>query len=92
MSEPVLPYEGPALVRGMTASEVFGVVVRTFGLILLLWAAYTAVYFVSVVVTEAPTNGQPPGSFLITGAYLLVAGVALLRADWLVRLAYGKGR
>jgi hypothetical protein len=92
VSESVLPYEGPALVRGLTAGEVFGVVVRTFGLIILLWAFYTLVYFVGVLVAQAPTGGQTPGSLLMMAAFLFTAGVALLRGDWLVRLAYGKGR
>jgi hypothetical protein len=85
----VIPYETPHDRRALTARDLFGVIVRTFGLVMVLWGLYTLTYLVNVQAVNAPTRGQPVGSFLITSAFWLVVGFALLRGEWLVRFAYG---
>ena len=89
MTEPVIPYETPHDRRALTARDLFGVVVRTFGLVMVLWGLYTFTYLINVRAVSAPTAGQPVGSFLITGLFWLVGGLALLRGEWLVRFSYG---
>jgi hypothetical protein len=85
----VIPYATPER-RGLTARDLFGVVVRTFGVVMVLWGLYTLTYLVNVRALYAPAGGQPMGSFLVTAAFWLVAGLALLRGEWLVRFAYGR--
>lgn len=89
MTEPVIPYATPHEHHGLTARSLFGVVVRTIGLIMILWGLYTLTYLINVRAVNAPTAGQPVGSFLITAVFGLVVGLALLRGEWLVRFAYG---
>jgi hypothetical protein len=91
VTEPAIPYETPHDRRGLTARDLFGVVVRTMGVVMVLWGLYTLAYVINVRAVNAPTEGQPVESFLITAAFWLVAGTALLRGEWLVRLAYGGG-
>ena len=88
MSEPVIPYETPPDRHFLTARDLFGVVVRTFGLVMVLWGLYTLAYLLNVRAVNAPT-GQPLGSFLITAFFWLIGGLALLRGEWVVRFAYG---
>lgn len=90
MTEPVIPDAIQPGRRGLTARDLFGVVVRTFGLVMMLWGLYTLTYLINVRAVNAPTAGQPEGSFLITAAFCLLGGVALLRGEWLVRFAYGR--
>src|SRR5206468_3241074 len=47
LAEPVIPYETPPDRRSLTARELFGVVVRTFGLVMVLWGLYTLTYLVN---------------------------------------------
>jgi hypothetical protein len=89
LSEPVTPSETPHDRRALTARDLFGVIVRTFGLVMVLWGLYMLTYLVNVQAVNAPTRGQPVGSFLIIAAFLLVVGLALLRGEWLIRFAYG---
>ena len=88
MTEPVIPYATPHEHHGLTARGLFGVVVRTVGLIMVLWGLYTLTYLINVRTVNAPAAGQPVGSFLITAAFWLVGGSALLQGEWLVRFAY----
>ena len=89
MSEPTIPYATP--VRGGTpARDVFGVIVRTVGLLLTLWGVYAAAYAVIVEVFNAyPPDGQPKESFVVFAAVWIMLGVALVKGEWLVRFAYG---
>ena len=89
LTEPVIPYETPRDRRGLTARDLFGVIVRTSGLIMTLWSLYTLTYLVNVKALNAPTGGQPVGSFVIIAAFWLVGGLLLLRGEWLVRFSYG---
>jgi hypothetical protein len=84
----VLAYETDQK-RGLAARGLFGVIVRTLGLLMILWAFYTLAYFVNVRVFSAPTAGQPLGGFLLLAVFWLIAGLALLRGEWVVTMAYG---
>jgi hypothetical protein len=88
VTEPVIPYATSHERQGLTARSLFGVVVRTLGLVMILWGLYTLTYLINVRAVNAPTAGQPVGSFLITAVFCLVSGLALLRGEWLVRFAY----
>jgi hypothetical protein len=90
VSEPI-PYATPER-RGLTGRDLFGVVVRTAGLLMVVWGIYTIVYLFNIISLRARTDGQPPGTFLIVGALWGVLGLALLRGEWLVRFAYGPER
>lgn len=90
LTEPVIPYETPHDRRALTARDLFGVIVRTFGLMMVLWGLYTLTYLVNVQAVNAPTRGQPVGSFLISAAFWLVGGLVLLRGNWVVGFSYGR--
>lgn len=78
------PYDATAV----GARDLFGVVVRSVGLGLTVWGAYSLFYLLLSVTVDAPLDGQTRGSMLLFAAFLLVAGFALLRGEWVVRFAY----
>ncbi|HUR53050.1 MAG TPA: hypothetical protein VMZ71_02885 [Gemmataceae bacterium] len=88
MTEPAIPYATPHE-RRPRPRDIFGVVVRTFGLAMVLWGMYTLAYLVNALAVKAPMAGQPVGSFLFTAAFWMTGGLALLRGEWVVRFAYG---
>ena len=80
----------PQTQPGLTGRDLFGVVVRTSGLMICLWALYTLLYYFYVQAFNAPTEGRQSGLFVAQGVIFLLFGSALLRGGWLVRLAYGR--
>ena len=95
MSESTIPYATPA--QGTTAAtagrDLFGVAVRTVGLLLILWGVYAAA---NAVIWEVFGGGrpadQPKEGFVVFAVLWPVLGIALLKGEWLVRLAYGPPR
>jgi hypothetical protein len=73
---------------GGIGREIFGVVVRSFGLLLLLWGLYclgfAAVSFGAHLVQSEYSNI----AFLTFGVLYVGVGLALLKGEWLVRFAY----
>lgn len=90
MSDPVIPYATAHETRRFSERDAFGVVVRAAGLLMILWGFYTFMYLINVQVMHAPTGGHSVEIFLITATFWIVGGAALLRGEWLVRLAYGR--
>ena len=73
----------------MTASDIFGIVVRTFGLSLLIYAIWYLVYGIATIA------GLPEGApgylvgYFLTGSVYLIIGLYLLRgAPLLMKFAY----
>jgi hypothetical protein len=87
MSDEILPYARRAspLLRGR---EMFGVVVRTIGLVITIWALYTMFYITAGLAVALPTSSSPAVHSLFAFCYATL-GVALLRGEWVVRFAYG---
>jgi hypothetical protein len=68
----------------MSSRQVFGVVVRTLGLLIILAGGYT---FASSVLFRAHF---PWHVYLVAGLVYLAAGAVLMwGAEWFVRFAYG---
>lgn len=88
MDDPVIPYASVAH-RGLTARDVFGVVVRSIGLVILVWAFYCLMYLLNINLMSAPAGQQPTGSYLLMSGVYVVVGLAMLKGEWLVRIAYG---
>jgi hypothetical protein len=76
----------------MSGRQLFGVVVRTLGLVVILLGGHRVFYaFVSSVLHFK--SYYPPHVYLVAGLVYLVAGVVLMwRAEWFVRFAYGRER
>ena len=72
----------------MTPKAIFGLIVRTFGLSLLIYAVYTLFYCCCAVlrIFESRLN---PVAYLVTGTLFLIIGLYLLRgAPGLIRFSY----
>ena len=77
--------------RGITARDLFGVVVRTIGLLLLMWGAYSILY-VGLMSLGMLNGGYSRANLISWGIMLVVVGAAFLRGEWVVWLAYGTQR
>jgi hypothetical protein len=93
VSDPVISYATPQR-RATTARDAFGVIVRTIGLALVLWGLYGCLAFLLTRVTPSvilPTflGNYPTVMHAAMAIVFIIAGVALLRGEWLVRFAYG---
>lgn len=86
--DPAIPYATPAR-ASLGPRELFGVVVRTVGLILCLWGVYSFFYATAAVLLRFNPGYANPTTVLFGVAYLL-AGLALLKGDWIVNFAYGR--
>ena len=82
------PMREPYDATSVGARDLFGVVVRTAGLGITFWGVYTVFYLLMAVTTNTPLDGQTRGSMVLFAGFLLVAGFALLRGEWVVRFAY----
>lgn len=89
MSEPPIPYATPTR-HGVTARDLFGVIVRVFGLLITVWGLYTVMYAGLMQMATLPSGGTSVGDFLVFGGLLTGAGISLVRGEWLVRFAYGR--
>ena len=90
MSHDVLPYETPTDFREPFGRAIFGVVVRSIGLIVAVYGFYCLVY--ACLYAFEAVRGVGPGGygFAIIGATFLAAGVTLIKGEWLVRFAYDR--
>ena len=73
----------------MTPSKIFGIIVRTFGLSLLIYAIWYLVYGIATIAgLPEDQPGYMIGYFLTGGVYLII-GLYLLRgAPFLIKFAY----
>lgn len=82
------PMREPYDVTFIGARDLFGVVVRTAGLVVTFWGVYTLIYLLSAVAADAPLDGETPLSLFLFAIFLFGSGVALLRGEWVVQYAY----
>ncbi len=73
----------------MSGRNLFGVIVRTFGLFLILYGIYTVFYELVHFIGMPIQIHVPPRTALSFAGLYLVVGVVLIRAEWVVRFAYG---
>ena len=85
--ESAIPYATPVR-PALGPRELFGVVVRTAGLILSLWGVYTFFYATAAVILRFNPSYANPTTVLFGVGYLL-AGLALLKGEWVLNFAYG---
>ena len=73
----------------MTPKDIFGIIVRTFGLSLLIYAIWYLAYGVATVAgLPEDEPGYMIGYFITGGIYLLIGGYLLRGAPLLVRYSY----
>ncbi len=91
MNEPTISYASPAAEPSCQSygREIFGVIVRTLGLLLALWGVYSCAYAL-VELSDVMPRARPANVLFLFGAIYLAIGVALLRGGWIVRFAYGQ--
>jgi hypothetical protein len=74
-------------VARLSASDIFGVVVRSVGLLVTLSAICMALYwFADFVGIFGPPHLS--SQFFLVAVIEFAGGIALLRGNWIVRLAY----
>ena len=77
----------------MTDRKIFGLVVRLVGVVMVTYfglgylQAALSCYLGAV---SKSAEGYTPAAYLIPGLAALVTGVLFIRAEWLVRFAYGR--
>jgi hypothetical protein len=79
----------------MKPSDIFGVVVRTFGFVIIIWGCWNALAGLVIALEPTAQTHRPPEdqysalSYLGTGIPAIVFGaVCFFCADWIVRLTY----
>ena len=76
--------------KSMAARDAFGVVVRTIGLLIVIFGVYTVLYLVADL-AGLISGSHSRLSLLVFSAMYLAAGMALIRGEWVVNVAYGRG-
>lgn len=91
MSDQPLPYASPSTdpAPQSTGRTIFGVIVRTIGLLVTLHAMRLLLVILNVMLGITP-KGTLADLQITEGGIGVIVGVALLRGGWLVRLAYGR--
>jgi hypothetical protein len=91
MSESILPYATPAdaTPRSSTGRTVFGVIVRTIGLLVTLYGIQLLLVILNLML-GITSKGRLADLHITEGGIALIVGLLLLRGGWLVRLAYGR--
>jgi hypothetical protein len=91
VSDDTLPYALPARQQNSTpARQVFGVIVRTVGLLLAVYGLYFLLVAVSAKVGLAYDGSLTPDVYFVYGVFWVGVGAALLKCGWLLRFAYGR--
>jgi hypothetical protein len=92
VSKDPLPYATPASRPATsTASQVFGVIVRTVGLLLAVYGLSFLLLAVIAKIGFAYEGSLPPETYFVYAVFWLGVGAALMKCGWLVRFAYGRG-
>jgi hypothetical protein len=75
----------------VTGKELFGVIVRTVGLTVAGYGAYSIVFGVAALITGHVTS-RPAGTFVGWGIFYVAIGLPILRfAGCIVRFGYRSG-
>ena len=73
----------------MQAQELFGVVVRTLGLVIALYGVWYLTFAIGRVLRAVSPGKYPVRDHFIGGSlFLLIGGSLLIGADAIVRIAY----
>jgi hypothetical protein len=89
VSKETLPYATPAnRPPASMASQMFGVIVRTVGLLLAVYGLFNLA--IAITATIGMTYEGSPAAFVVYSVFWVGVGTALLRCDWLLRFAYGR--
>jgi hypothetical protein len=77
----------------MTDRKIFGLVVRLVGIGMVIWGLgyLQGAFSLYLRATSSSTSsGYSPVAYLIAALTALFTGVVFIRAEWLVRFAYGR--
>jgi UPF0716 family protein affecting phage T7 exclusion len=76
----------------MTDRKIFGLVVRLVGIVMVTYygLGYMQGALSCYLHFSKAAEGYSPTAYLVPGAAALIAGVLLVRGEWLVRFAYGR--
>jgi hypothetical protein len=76
----------------MTDRKIFGLVVRLVGIIMVTYygLGYMQGALSCYLHATSSKEGYSPTSYLIPGLAALIVGVLFIRAEWLIRFAYGR--
>ncbi len=88
MGQPVIPYATPSP-SGIRPRDVFGVIVRTIGLLMIVCGLYCGLYWFNVQTTLAPMTRHDLETLGYCSIFLLVMGLSFLKCEWLLRFTYG---
>jgi bacteriorhodopsin len=77
---------------GGVGREIFGTIVRTFGLILMLWGIYCIAYIAAVAGFQIPQTDYSTTTYAVFGILYLGIGIGMLKGEWIVRFAYDEKR
>jgi hypothetical protein len=72
----------------MKPRQAFGVVVRAFGLFVMLYGIYGGSYTIAHLLGVG--RSAIPAEFIFSVFFLLLGLALILGAEWVVRLAYGR--
>jgi hypothetical protein len=71
----------------MSPSDVFGLIVRSVGLLIVIYGGWVLTFFISGITGRSGARRHP--GWLVSGCFFVVAGLILLfEADALVRSVY----
>ena len=88
MSDTTIPY-ATQQPQGLTAREIFGLIVRTAGLGLTLWGGYSLLGLMNLIALDTTVPVFVALTAVSAACYIAV-GLALLKGEWVVRFAYGR--
>ena len=77
----------------MTDRRIFGLVVRLVGIAMVIYGLgylQGALSLYLQAMSSDASKGYSPAAYLIAGVLALSTGVFFVRAEWLVRFAYGR--
>jgi hypothetical protein len=75
--------------KSLHAKDIFGIIVRTIGLLVVLYGLYTVWYGVAAMV--GLLNGiHSVAIYIIFGVFYVAFGLFLMRGNWVTNFAYGR--
>ena len=91
MSKDPLPYATPeSRPAASIASQIFGVIVRTVGLLLALYGLYMLLIAATAIIGMSYEGSLTPETYAVHGVFWVGVGAALPRCKWLLWFAYGR--
>lgn len=84
MTEPILPYATPS--SRSFSREIFGIVVRTTGLIFALYGVRDLLPALAAIISSGSFRDVPYAAY---GCVEVAIGILVLKGEWVVQFAYG---